>query len=181
MAKAFFGTWAVKLQPVLLGHFGEIRSCLVFSGNCGSGPLAGASAAARAFIIAASPTEDTGIAWHGVAWRGAKWLSDRSHGYDVLGLPSEDLVLAQTLRSALRTTTASKSLNITAKVRLADYPQNIPSGHVSGWTTISAGDSGDRKDGARTAISALESGPGRMMYGSNLARKSPVVDPSEAS
>lgn len=120
------------------------------------------------------------MAWHGVAWRGAEWLSDRSHGYDVLGLPSEDLVLAQTLRSALQTT-ASKSLKITAKVRLADYPQNIQSGHVSGWTTISAGDSGYRKDGARTAISALESGPGRMMYGSNLARKSPVVDPSEAS
>ncbi|KAL4758612.1 uncharacterized protein BDW70DRAFT_152302 [Aspergillus foveolatus] len=125
---------------------------------------------AKAFsgIWAVKLQPDTGMAWHGVAWRGAEWLRP-------------DLVLAQTLRSAVQTTTASKSLKIVAKVRLADYPQNIQSGHVSGWTTISTGDSGDRKDGARTAISALESGPGRMMYGSNLARKSPVVDPSEAS
>ncbi|KAL4735762.1 hypothetical protein BDV11DRAFT_208215 [Aspergillus similis] len=83
--------------------------------------------------------KDTGMAWHGVAWRGVLWLSDRSHGSHALGLPSEDLVLAQTLHS------------------------------------------GDQNDEAQTAASASDSGPGRMMYGSNLARKSPVVDPSEAS
>ncbi|KAL4989421.1 hypothetical protein BDW68DRAFT_175947 [Aspergillus falconensis] len=75
-------------------------------------------------------------------------------------------------------TTVSRSLKITTKVRLADYPHNLQYGHFSVWATISSGDFGEWNPDRNLN---LEPGPGRMMYGSNLARKSPVVDPSKTS
>ncbi|KAL4977922.1 hypothetical protein BDW66DRAFT_27045 [Aspergillus desertorum] len=76
---------------------------------------------------------------HGMAWHG---LVVSHKEYDLFTLQREYLALAQALCCRLRPSTVSRSLKATAKVRLADYPQNVQYGHFSRRAKISSGASG---------------------------------------
>lgn len=122
-------------------------------------------------------------AWHGMVLHGVVQNGLVIDHTDTMswGLPSEDLVLAQTLRSALQTTNCVQR---SEDHRQGPFSRLSPKYPV--WTRLRLDyDLCWRlwrpKRWSPNRNPALESGPGRMMYGSNLARKSPVVDPSEAS
>ncbi|KAL4746705.1 hypothetical protein BDW72DRAFT_30519 [Aspergillus terricola var. indicus] len=111
------------------------------------------------------------MAWRG-AWRGAVWLSDRSHGYDVLGLPSEELVLAQTYD-------VDDSFQKSGDRRQSPFSRLSSKYPV--WTLLRLDCDlcwrlwRPKKMEPEPQSQPWGSGPGRMMYGSNLARASPPL------
>ncbi|KAL4993366.1 hypothetical protein BDV10DRAFT_190050 [Aspergillus recurvatus] len=98
--------------------------------------------------------------------------SDQSHRHEVFRLSSE---YWPSRKHYVAEDDSFQKLEDHHQSPFSRLSSKYPVGHFSVWATNSSG------TGEWNPDLNLESGPGRMMYGSNLARKSPVVDPSRTT